>query len=173
MAYCHSSSAFCTFPLILIALEWDVEQSLIHVTFRGSDLHCWVFVFCKDDCGLELEGKCTLLHEHNVTESRGERKERDPVSAVQWEAHLNSNKQILVCAIAHYFTGNVGVNACIRKTINTNSPVVKLPWVICKVKVCSLAQVLCGNGGDLFTFPMMHKSPIIAFLAHSLTLLWK
>ena len=44
--------------------------SLTAAVTHERDLCCRVFIFCNVECWLELEGKCILLHEHNVTERR-------------------------------------------------------------------------------------------------------
>ena len=61
---------------------WDQEVDLSSLLFInlaaaamcGGDLHCRVLIYCNVDSLLELEGKLTLLHEHNITERRGERR---------------------------------------------------------------------------------------------------
>lgn len=44
---------------------------------RGGDHHCRVFMFCKVDRQMELDGKCTLLHECNITEKGKEEREQE------------------------------------------------------------------------------------------------
>ena len=84
--------------------DWKVKVSsllfinLTAAVIRGGALHRRVFMFCIVDCSLELEGKCTLPHEHIVTQKKGSPAE----SWVQWEVdvkrlnlpHSNGRKPI-------------------------------------------------------------------------------
>ena len=79
-----SEIAFISFS----GLNGDLSLLLINLTAAvmcGCDLRCQVSLFCIVDCWLELERKCTLLHERYVTEQRVEKEEREPESQLSAE----------------------------------------------------------------------------------------
>lgn len=53
--------------------------NLTAAAISRRELHCRVFIHCNIDCSLKVEGKCTLLHECKVTESREKRSEGNRV----------------------------------------------------------------------------------------------
>ena len=67
---------------------------------RRVDHHCRVFMFCKVARQMELDGKCTLLHECNITERGTE--EKEPQSLVSVLASL----QLIYGEVIQLFWGN-------------------------------------------------------------------
>lgn len=88
---------------------------------------------CKDKLRLELEGKCTLIHERNATEKIGENKERELQC---WASLFGLNTRITqtLCVSLLEVIKLSGcmwwINSGINKWINSN--VVKLALLVVK-----------------------------------------
>ena len=63
----------------LINTEFFISITLTAAAICRGDHHDRWFMFCNDDSKVELERKCILLHEHNITDRRGgKRREKNP-----------------------------------------------------------------------------------------------